>query len=37
MKLRTAAGSIIELDKKQIDGFKAQVCGSVVTPGEPEY
>ena len=37
MKLRTAAGSEIELDKKQIDDFKAQVRGGVVTPGEPEY
>jgi DNA-binding MarR family transcriptional regulator len=37
MKLRTAAGSEIELDKKQIDDFKAQVRGGVLLPGEPEY
>ena len=37
MKLRTAAGSAIELDKKHIDDFKAQVRGGVVMPGESEY
>ena len=37
MKLRTAAGSAIELDKKHIDDFRAQVRGGVVMPGEPEY
>src|SRR5262245_54367637 len=37
MKLRTAAGSEIELDQKQIDDFKAQVRGGVLSPGEPEY
>ena len=37
MKLRTAAGSAIELDKKHIDDFKAQVRGGVVMPDESEY
>ncbi|HVJ30387.1 MAG TPA: FAD-dependent oxidoreductase, partial [Gammaproteobacteria bacterium] len=37
MKLRTAAGSEIELEKKQIDDFKAQVRGGLLAPGEPEY
>jgi FAD/FMN-containing dehydrogenase len=37
MKLRTAAGSELELDKKQIDDFKAQVRGGVLTPADAEY
>jgi FAD/FMN-containing dehydrogenase len=37
MKLRTAAGAVVELDQKQIDDFKAQVRGGVLTPAEPEY
>src|SRR6185436_15103258 len=37
MKLRTAAGSELELDKKQIDDFKAQIRGGVLTPADAEY
>jgi len=37
MKFRTAAGSEIALEKKQLDDFKAQLRGGVLSPGEPEY